>query len=540
MRNLVVVLGDQLNHDSAAFDGFDRTRDAVWMAEVQEEATHVWCHKLRIAFFFSAMRHFRDELSEKRFPVEYHELTQRESEDRGKDFATVLRTSVRQLRPRRIIVVMPGDYRVVRNIQEETDSLRIELQVRPDNHFYCGTAEFAKFAAGKKRLLLELFYRYMRKRHSVLLADSAEPVGGKWNFDKENRQTFGRQGPEKVPVPLVFPPDRTTVGVMEMVGGRFRDHPGNLDSLGVPVTHDEAQDMLQDFIEKRLPNFGTFEDAMWTDEPFLYHSRLSTSLNLKLLNPRDCVEAAVRAYQEGDARINNVEGFVRQVLGWREYIRGIYWLHMPGYIDMNYFGHELDVPAFFWNGDTDMECIRQTMQHILKYGYSHHIQRLMVMGLFALLLGVHPRRFHEWHMAMYLDAIDWASLPNALGMSQYGDGGIVGTKPYVASGSYINRMSDFCRHCPYAPSESVGEEACPFTTLYWDFLDRHYDKLKGNPRLGLQMRNVEKMRAGLHDVGEIRKRANRLRRRWEVQGGGREKLVRRRSDRRSVSRVVAH
>jgi len=259
---------------------------------------------------------------------------------------------------------------------------------------------------------------------------------------------------------------------------------------------------------------------MWTDQPFLYHSRLSTSLNLKLLDPRDCVNAAVSAYQAGQAPINSVEGFVRQILGWREYIRGIYWLHMPGYIEMNHLGHELDVPSFYWDGNTDMECVSQTMKHVLRYGYSHHIHRLMVVGLFALLLGVHPRRFHEWHMAMYLDAVDWVSLPNTLGMSQYGDGGIVGTKPYCASGSYINNMSDFCRHCRYDYRRATGEGACPFTTLYWDFLDRHYDRFRHNPRMMLQIRNLEKKRSQPDEMNETRRRANQLRETCAGRSGG--------------------
>ncbi len=514
MRNLVLVLGDQLNQDSAAFDGFDKSQDAVWMAEVEEEATHVWCHKLRIAFFFSAMRHFRDQLLEKGISVDYHQMTRYPAEDSGRSLAEVLRNSVNRMRPEKLVVVMPGDCRVLKSLQQQEEALRIELDVRPDNHFYCGTAEFRRFAEGKKRLLLELFYRYMRRKHRVLLADGGAPVGGRWNFDKENRRSFGRGGPGKVPSPRAFPPDKVTREVIQTVRKRFDKHPGDLSHFDLPVTHDEAQSMLDHFIDTSLPNFGTYEDAMWTDQPFLYHSRLSTSLNVKLLDPRPCIEAAVAAYGDGRATINNVEGFVRQILGWREYIRGVYWLYMPGYQDMNHLGHELDVPSFFWDGNTDMECVRQTMRHVLRYGYSHHIHRLMVMGLLALLLGVHPRKFHQWHMAMYVDAIDWVSLPNALGMSQYGDGGIVGTKPYCASGSYINRMSNFCGHCRYDYRETTGDRACPFSTLYWEFLDRHHERFKYNPRLRLQIRGLEKKRTRHDDMDRIRRQARALREEW--------------------------
>jgi deoxyribodipyrimidine photolyase-related protein len=514
MRNLVLVLGDQLDHRSTAFSGFDPSRDAVWMAEVQEEATHVWCHKLRIAFFFSAMRHFRTELSKRGCEVHYHELTADPSRDRGRNFAEVLRDSVRDLRPEKLILMSPGDYRVLSSIRKEADALGLKLDLRPDKHFYCDIDEFRDYAGGKKELRLELFYRHMRKKHAVLLEDHGAPVGGKWNFDAENRHSFGQRGPGRVPRPIGFHPDRMTAEVVRMVQTRFWEHPGSLDHFELPVTRGQAQAMLDDFTSNRLARFGTFEDAMWSDEPFLFHSRLSAALNTKLLNPRECVEAVIRAYDSARATINNVEGFVRQVLGWREYIRGIYWLHMPGYAEMNFMGHQLDVPSFFWDGDTEMECVRQTLRHVLDHGYSHHIHRLMVLGNLALLLGVHPRKFHEWHMAMYVDAVDWVSLPNTLGMSQYGDGGIVGSKPYCATGRYVDRMSNFCRRCRLDPVRSTGENACPFTTLYWDFLDRHHERLKDNLRLRFQIRSIERKRRNTGEMEQIRERAALLRQEW--------------------------
>jgi deoxyribodipyrimidine photolyase-related protein len=512
MRNLILVLGDQLDRHSAALDDLDLACDAVWMAEVQHEATHVWCHKQRIAFFFSAMRHFRDELREQGFTVHYHELTSRRSDDRGLHFADVLKKDVRKLRPDRLIVVLPGDYRVKQELEEAAESLGTPLEIRTDRHFYATPEEFREYAEGRKSLILETFYRHMRKKHGVLLQDG-EPVGGEWNFDHQNRETFGRDGPGHITGPHSFRPDDITREVCDLVERRFTDHPGDLQHFDLPVTHAQARAMLRDFVERSLPLFGKYEDAMWSDQAFVYHSRLSAPLNVKLLSPRACVEKAVEAWQSGHAPINSVEGFVRQLLGWREFIRGVYWLHMPDYAGRNYLHHQADLPSFYWDGVTDMECVRQSMQHVLKHGYAHHIHRLMVLGNLALLAGVHPHKFHEWHMAMYIDAVDWVSLPNALGMSQHGDGGIVGTKPYVSTGNYIHRMSNFCQNCGYDYRQATGERACPFTILYWDFLDRHDKQFRANRRMSIQMKHVQtKRKKGQMD--EIRSAASRLKSSW--------------------------
>ena len=514
MRNLVVVFGDQLNRNSSVFSGFDKTRDRVWMSEVEEEATHVWCHKQRIVLFFASMRHFRNQLAKRGFPLHYHELTTRRAADRGAGFAAILHKDLRKLRPERIIAVQPGDYRVMRILTETAEKTDIPLEMRPDLHFFCSVDEFKRLANRSKRFLMETFYRSMRKQHAVLMTEEGKPLGDQWNFDKDNRETFGEAGPDELPSPMSFKPDAVTKQVLELVDKRFRKHPGRVDRFDLPVTAENARKMLKHFINHALPLFGKFEDAMWTGQPFLHHSRLSSSLNLKLLNPRECVDRAVQAYATGNAPLNSVEGFIRQILGWREYVRGIYWLHMPEYAKNNFFSHELDVPRFFWTGDTEMVCVREIMQHVLDHGYAHHIERLMVLGLLAQLIGVHPRRFHDWHMGMYLDAVDWVSLPNALGMSQYGDGGIVGTKPYCATGNYINRMSNYCKTCVYSYKDAVGDNACPFTTLYWDFLDRHYQKLKQNPRLTFQIRNLEKKRQDARLMDSLRARAGDLRKHW--------------------------
>lgn len=516
MRHLILVLGDQLDKDSAALDGLDAERDRVWMAENEEESTHVWSHKLRLALFFSAMRHFRDELRSRGCEIEYHALSWRRSADRGGNFAEILRKDVRRLRPEKLIVVQPGDWRVQSNLQEAADDLDIELEIRRDRHFYCDIDEFQNWARGKKSLVLETFYRQMRKKHEILVDEDGKPEGGSWNYDSENRESFGKQGPPHIKPPRRFTPDEVTNDVREMVAARFKEHPGSLEDFHFPVTHAEARAALRDFIKDRLPKFGDHQDAMWTDEPFLYHSRLSTSLNLHLLNPRAAVDAAVEAYRDGQAPLNAVEGFVRQILGWREFIRGIYWMKMPEYAELNGLEAAGEVPDFFWNGETDMVCVEQAMRQLLDHGYAHHIQRLMVLGLFAQLAGVHPYKFHEWHMALYPDAIDWVSLPNALGMSQHADGGIVGTKPYCATGKYIDRMSNYCSGCRYEPGNATGENACPFTTLYWDFLSRHRSKLEKNNRMRLQVKNLDRKE---QELPAMREQAAELRDR--LRGGER-------------------
>jgi len=513
IRHLVLVLGDQLDRQSAAFDGFDKDRDVVWMAEVEEELTHVWCHKLRIAMFLAAMRHFRDELREQDYEVDYHELTTDARKDRGKSFAEVLAADIKQREPERLIVVHPGDLRVLEALRKTAKQADLELEVRPDRHFYCTQEEFDEWAKGRKDLRLEYFYRWLRKRLDVLM-DGDEPEGEQWNYDHDNRESFSKKGPESGLKPAGFRPDDVTQGVIDMVAERFAEHPGSLEHFDLPVTRKEALRKLRHFIAERLPTFGEYEDAMWTDEAYLYHSHLSACLNLKLLNPRDCVDRAVEAYADGKAPLNSVEGFVRQILGWREFIRCIYWREMPDYAEKNYFDAELDVPDFFWNGETDMECVRQSMQHVVNHAYSHHIHRLMVLGNISQTLGVHPYKFHEWHMAMYLDAIHWVSLPNTLGMSQFGDGGVVGTKPYCASGNYINKMSNFCRNCRYNYREKQGENACPVTVLYWDFLDRNYTQLKDNRRMNFAIKNLEKLRKKTDLIAEIREKADGYRDEW--------------------------
>lgn len=514
MRHLLLILGDQLDRNSALFDGYDPDKDQLWMAENDHEITYVPSHKQRIVLFLSAMRHFRDELNDAGRPVQYHHLYADKRKDSGKSFGELLSQTIKKEKPEAIRVVLPGDYRVKQLLEETAAKHDVPIDFLPDVHFYCTVNEFHKFAKGRNSLLMETFYRQMRKKHDILMREG-KPVGGTWNYDHDNRESFSKEGPGDIGRPTSFSHDALTQEVIQLVEERFADHPGEVDSFNLPVTPGQARRMLSDFIKYHLTGFGKYEDAMWTDEPFLHHSRLSTSMNLKLLDPRECVSAAIEAYQEGTAPLASVEGFVRQIIGWREFIRGVYWTQMPEYAQKNHFDHQAELPSFFWDGKTDMQCIRQSMSHVLKYGYAHHIQRLMVLGNFSLTYGVHPYKFHAWHMAMYLDAVDWVSLPNTLGMSQHGDGGIVGTKPYCSTGNYVDKMSNFCKGCAYNHKKAVGAEACPLTTFYWDFLDRHFDELQSNSRMKLQMKHVERKRNS-GEIEDIRSQANKLRQDWSI------------------------
>lgn len=511
-RNLVLVLGDQLDHESAAFQGFDKQRDIVWMAENQEEATHVWCHKFRLVAFFAPMRHFRDELHDKSIQVDYHELPSDGRKARTSNFAKLLEEAIKRHKPQQLVVLEPGDYRVQTQLRETASANSLVLDERENTSFYCTRKRFAQWGEDRKQLVLEQFYRVMRKEHDILLDGDGNPEGGSWNYDSENRGSFGKNGPPKaMRKPIRFQPDKLTQQVIDMVNSRFTDHPGSADSFDLPVNREQALQYLDDFVEHRLADFGTFQDAMWNGEAELYHSRLSNAINIGLLRPGEVVDRAVMAYREGAIPLAACEGFVRQILGWREYVRGIYWDRMPEYLELNSLecDPEQDVPSFFWDGQTEMACIADSMRLLLETAYAHHIQRLMVLGLYSQLLGVHPNKFHQWHMAMYADAIDWVSAPNAIGMSQHGDGGIMATKPYCASGNYINRMSNYCKNCKFKPSEATGPNACPFTTLYWDFLDRHRTRFESNMRMKMQYKNLD--RKSEEELKEIRKRASVLR-----------------------------
>lgn len=498
-RHLVVVLGDQLDRRGSAFDGFDPALDIVWMCEALEESTHVWSSQQRIVMFLAAMRHFAAELRNDGVPLDYEEL-------RDGGLGDALAEAITRHRPQRVRLTEPGDWRVLQALQRAAGDTPLDLC--DDRHFFCDRATFAAFAAGRRALRMEHFYRVMRRRHRILM-DGDTPCGGRWNFDADNRAAFGPDGPGFLPPPARFEPDTITREVIALVQTRFGTHPGVAEPFGWPVTRTRALEALRLFIDERLEHFGRWQDAMWSGEPWLYHAHLAAALNLKLLDPREVVAAAEAAWRTGRVPLAAAEGFIRQILGWREYVRGVYWLKMPDYADANSLQATHDLPAWYWTGETPMRCLADAIGQTLRHGYAHHIQRLMVTGLYALLYGVEPKQVHAWYLSVYVDAVEWVELPNTLGMSQFADGGLLASKPYVASGRYIERMSDHCRGCRYDPAQRTGQRACPFTTLYWDFLARHAQRFASHPRLAPQIRNLERIDAG--ERAAIAARAQQIR-----------------------------
>ena len=499
---LVVVFGDQLDPDAVLIRSLGPD-DTVLMMEVAAESRHVPSHTQRTALFLSAMRHFAAELTRRKLHVRY--VTLDDPENTGA-FETEIARAIAALKPSRIVCTHPGEWRVLAILEHLRDSTGIPLSILPDEHFLTTPDEFAAWANGRTALTMEFFYREQRRTTGYLMegtGKTAKPVGGEWNFDKENRLPFGKQGPSPRPrPPLSFQPDETTRAVLAAMNRVLPDLPGATDSFAWPVTRKQALAALDDFITHRLAQFGPFEDAMWTSEPTLYHSTLSSSLNLKLLNPRECCERAIEAYRAGNAPLQSVEAFVRQIIGWREFIRAVYWLEGPTYADRNGLGQHGQLPPFYWTADTDMACMKACVGQVLNTGFGHHIQRLMVTGNFALISGVHPRAVSDWYLGMFVDGVDWVTLPNALGMVMHADRrpitnkgitGLVGTKPYAASGKYIQRMSNYCTTCPYDPAERTGPTACPVTVFYWDFLIRTREKLAHNQRMAMILKNVDRM-----------------------------------------------
>jgi deoxyribodipyrimidine photolyase-related protein len=488
VRRLVIVLGDQLDRSSTAFDGFDDSRDAILMMEVEQESTHVPSHRQRTVLFLSAMRHFAIDLCARGCRVQYVRL---DDGHNTQSFDGEVRRHAQRLEPESIVCTHPGEWRVLHMMQGWASVLGILVDIRPDRHFFIQPEEFEEWAHGRRSLVMEYFYRQQRKKLGILVDDHGKPEGGTWNYDAENRASF-KTAPA-IRRPYQARPDAITREVIAIVERRLPDLPGRIDAFGWPVTRTEARRALKDFVEHRLADFGRYEDAMWTDEATVNHSRLSAALNLKLLSPSECVDAAMDAYRSGRAPLNSVEGFVRQLIGWREFIRGVYWFEGAEYAERNGLDHHGRLPDMYWSGDTEMACMRQCIGQVLDQAYGHHIQRLMVTGNFALLSGVHPRAVSDWYLGMYVDAVDWVTLPNTLGMAMHADGGVVGTKPYAASGKYISRMSNYCDVCRYDVNERTGETACPFNTLYWDFLIRHRERFRKNNRMAMILKNVDRM-----------------------------------------------
>lgn len=498
---LILILGDQLNLESAVFQGFDAKFDTILMVESNDEANYVWTHKAKIALFLSAMRHFAQELRALKYPLIYIEQSAR-------TIAEHLREELQKKSYAQLVCVLPGEWRLGNTLVQVAQECGVSLEVCEDQHFYCSPEAFRDWVADKKELRLEYFYRLMRKTHNILMDKQGNPEGGQWNFDQDNRKPYPKKGPGVIDAKLSFTPDKLTRATLDEVNVRFADHPGSLEHFQWPVTRVQALQLLEHFVKHRLRNFGDYQDAMWTDTPFGWHSMLSSSLNLKLLNPREVIAAVLVAWKKENLEIAAVEGFIRQILGWREFVRGMYYLDMPKMAEDNFFSHTRKLPQWYWTGQTDMNCMRDTVGQTLNYGYAHHIQRLMITGNFALLAEILPSEVSAWYLAVYVDAIEWVELPNTAGMALYANGGRFTSKPYIASGAYVKRMSNYCQSCKYKPEVRFGPTACPFTTLYWNFLIKHRSDFERNPRTRLMTANLN--RISLEDQSEIFQHAQQM------------------------------
>lgn len=475
---LLPIFGDQLTPTLASLRDCEKANTVILMMEVWDEATYVRHHKQKIALIFSAMRHFAAELEASGWRVDYVKL---DDPDNAGSFTGEVARAVERYDPSLIRVVEAGEWRVQAAIDEWADKFACPVEVLPDARYIASKTEFAQWAEGRRELRMEFFYREMRRKTGLLM-DGDQPAGGQWNYDAENRKP--PRADLCAPLRPLFEPDAITREVLELVAARFGGHFGDLEPFRWPVTREQAEQAADAFFRERLERFGPYQDAMIAGEDQLYHSLLSTSINLGLLDPLELCRRAEQSYREGKAPLNSVEGFIRQIIGWREYIRGFYWHEMPGLAEANALEAHRPLPEFFWTGETDMACLADCVRSTKTNAHAHHIQRLMVLGNFCLLAGIAPREVADWYLVVYADAYDWVELPNVAAMILYADGGRLASKPYAASGNYIDKMSDYCGSCRYSPRIKTGEGACPFNPLYWDFMVRHRERLAANPRIG--------------------------------------------------------
>ena len=484
MSKLRLILGDQLSLSIPTLSDIDRHADRVLMVEVNDEATYVRHHQQKLVLVLSAMRHFADELKKDGIQVDYVHL---DSEGNAGSFSGEIKRALQRDQYDQLVVTEPGEWRVREMMQAWQADFGTPVEIRDDSRFLCSLEQFAQWAENRKSLRMEYFYRSMRRKTGWLM-DGDKPVGDKWNYDRQNRKPLPRS--MNYPNRLRFEPDEITRDVMHLVKIRFSDHFGDLESFGWATRREDAQQALKHFIADCLPCFGDYQDAMKSGEDFLFHALVSPYLNIGLLDPREVCEAALKAFENERAPLAAVEGFIRQIIGWREFIRGFYWLQMPDYDQSNFLEAKRPLPDFFWTADTDMNCLSQTIETTQRHAYAHHIQRLMITGNFALLTSLAPAQVEEWYLLVYADAFEWVELPNTHGMALFADGGLLASKPYSASGAYINRMSDYCSDCRFNPARKTGEDACPFNYLYWYFLISKENLLRSNPRMGLAYRNL--------------------------------------------------
>ena len=487
MARLIFILGDQLTRSVSSLRDANPARDVVLMAEVADETRYVPHHPQKIVFILSAMRHFAEELRAEGFTVDYIRLDDRHNSG---SFGGELKRALKRHPVSEVVMTEPGEWRVLQMMQDWRETLPVPLTICDDDRFIASLAEFAQWAAGRKQLRMEYFYRDMRKKTGFLM-EADEPLGGAWNFDADNRKALPKQ--HQPPKRKRFEADAITRDVIDLVAKRFPNAYGSLEPFGWAVTRADALKAFDDFIKQGIASFGDYQDAMQTDAPFLYHSLISLYLNIGLLTAREVCARVDGLARKNKVPLNAAEGFIRQIIGWRDYVRGLYWLKMTDYAEANALQAKRDLPAFFWTGSTDLHCLKQCIGDTLRHAYAHHIQRLMVIGNFSLLAGLDPKQVSEWFLAVYADAFEWVELPNVAGMALFADGGVMASKPYAASGAYIDRMSNYCQDCHYSPKERTGPKACPFNYLYWDFLDRNAKALSRNPRMGMPYKNLRAM-----------------------------------------------
>jgi deoxyribodipyrimidine photolyase-related protein len=481
---LILILGDQLSFDIASLRGADPATSVILMAEVAAEADYVWHHRKKLAFIFTAMRHHAAALRDAGWTVDYVALD--DPANSGSLIGEVERTVARH-GATCVTVTEAGEWRLRQDMAGWAAALDIPVTILADDRFLCTESEFAAWADGRKALRMEYFYRDMRRKTGLLM-EGDQPAGGKWNFDAENRKPAAQD--LLMPRPRRTRVDGITDEVLALVARRFPERFGSLDDFWFAVTRADAEAQFDDFVATALPRFGDYQDAMLVGEPWLYHSVIALYLNIGLLDPLAVCQAVERAWREGAVPLNAAEGFIRQIIGWREYVRGIYWREGPDYVHRNALDATRPLPDFYWSADTDMACVRATVEQTRDHAYAHHIQRLMVTGTFALLAGIDPHAVHLWYLAVYADAYEWVEAPNVIGMSLFADGGLLASKPYAASGAYIDRMSDYCQGCRYDVKAKSGAGACPFNRLYWPFLIRHSDRLARNPRMAPMYRTL--------------------------------------------------
>lgn len=485
MGRTIWILGDQLTLEHSALAQADPRRDTILMIESRARGAHLRYHQIKLAMIYSAMRHFAAEMRERGWQVEYHELA------KTPDFSAAWERHLAKRRPQEVLMMAPNSFFEDQAARALAQKFRLHLRWTPPVQFLRTREDFLSWARGKKRLLMETHYRQMRARLGILVEPDGSPTGGAWNYDAENRLTaadWELAGGPLPPEPPRFAHDSLTQAAIADVARFFPEAPGRAEALWLPVTRAQALEALRDFVAHRLAHFGPYEDTMLAGAPRLFHSLLSAPINIGLLSPMECVQAAVAAYRRGHAPLASTEGFVRQIVGWREFINGVYWLRMPEYARSNALGATRPLPRFFYTAETDMRCLRLCLEQVLATAYNHHIQRLMILGNFLLLAGISPQEALRWFSEMYCDAFDWVMAANVLGMSLHADGGFMATKPYAASAAYISKMSDYCRGCHYSPSKKSGPGACPFNLLYWAFFDRHAARFASHPRTAVMVR----------------------------------------------------